>query len=359
MLFINKLKKFKKIYLIIITSILFLNTFLISEIYAVSFKVSEIEISEDFDLNFNKKKVFDMAFKAAFEQLTLMTTISSYKKKLNRTNIEDIKSLINSFNISDEKFINDKYYAKFNVNFDKRKTLKFFANNNIFPSIPKKIDVLFIPVLVNSKSEKLTMFNENPIFINWSKNLKASDLISYILPNEDIEDRIFLEANLKNIENYNFEEIIKKYAIENFIINIIYHEQNSLKVLSKIKLNNNYKIVNGDYKNIDLKDEDSRKKFISKLKNIYEDNWKELNIINTSIKLPVTVSLPSNDINKIKLFENLVNNLDLVSDFYILSFNNKNIYYKIIYNGTPKKLLTSILESGFEIENDNKNWNIK
>ena len=76
MLFINKLKKFKKIYLIIITSILFLNTFLISEIHAVSFKISEIEISEDFDLNFNKKKVFDKAFKAAFEQLTLMTTIS-------------------------------------------------------------------------------------------------------------------------------------------------------------------------------------------------------------------------------------------------------------------------------------------
>ena len=57
MLFINKLKKFKKIYLIIITSVLFLNTFLILEIQAVSFKISEIEISEDFDLNFNKKKV--------------------------------------------------------------------------------------------------------------------------------------------------------------------------------------------------------------------------------------------------------------------------------------------------------------
>ena len=91
MLFINKLKKFKKIYLIIITSVLFLNTFLILEIHAVSFKISEIEISEDFDLNFNKKKVFDKAFKTAFEQLTLMTTTSSYKKRLNQTNIENIK----------------------------------------------------------------------------------------------------------------------------------------------------------------------------------------------------------------------------------------------------------------------------
>ena len=359
MAFINKLKKFKKIYLIIITSVLFLNTFLILEIQAVSFKITDIEISEDFDLNFNKRNVFDKAFKLAFEQLTLMTTISTYKKKLNKTNIDNIKSLINSFNISDEKFINNKYYAKFNVNFDKRKTLKFFENNNIFPSIPKKIDVLFIPVLITSKNEKLIMFNENPIFINWNKNLKDSDLINYITPNEDIEDRIFLEGNLKKIEDYNFEEIIKKYAIEDFIINIIYQKGNNLKVLSKIKLDNNYKVVNSNYQNIDLENEESRKNFIYKLKDIYEDDWKEQNIINTSIKLPITISLPSDDIDKVKLFESLMNNIDLVSNFYILFFNNKKTYYKIIYNATPKKLLRTIKNSGLEVERDNKNWNIK
>ena len=359
MLFINKLKKFKKIYLIIITSVLFLNTFLILELQAVSFKITEIEISEDFDLNFNKRNVFDKAFKVAFEQLTLMTTISTYKKKLNKTNIDNIKSLINSFNISDEKFINNKYYAKFNVNFDKRKTLKFFENNNIFPSLPKKIDILFIPILINSKNEQLIMFNENPVFISWNKNRKASDLINYILPNEDIEDRIFLEENLKTIEDYNFKEIIKKYAIENFIINIIYQEKNNLKVLSKIKLDNNYKIVNNNYKSINLRNDKQVSNFIYKLKDIYEDNWKELNIINTSIKLPVIISVPSNDIDKIKSFENLINNLDLVSNFYILSFNNKKIHYKVIYNGVPKKLLTIITNSGLQVENDNKNWNIK
>ena len=357
--FINKLKKFNKIYLIIITSVLFLNTFLISEIHAVSFKISEIEISEDFDLNFNKRKVFDKAFKAAFEQLTLMTTVSSYKKRLNQTNIVSIKSLIDSFNISDEKFINNKYFAKFNVSFDKKKTLKFFENNNIFPSIPKKIDILFIPVLINSKNEKLIMFNENPIFINWSQNLKNSDLINYILPNEDIEDRIFLERNLKSIEDYDFKEIIKKYAIENFIINIIYQEGKTLKVLSKIKLESNYKIINNNYQNIDMDDNESRKNFIYKLKDIYEDNWKELNVINTSIKLPVTISLPSSNKDKIKIFENLINKVDLISNFYILSFNSKKTYYKIIYNGTPKKLLSLIENSGFEVENENENWNIK
>ena len=154
MLFINKLKKFKKIYFIIITYVLFLNTFLISEIQAVSFKISEIEITEVFNLNFNKRKVFDKAFKAAFDQLILMTAKSSYKKRLNQTNIENIKSLIDSFNISDEKFINNKYYAKFNVNFDKRKTLKFFENNDI-------VSPIWAPTSITVRARSLSRYLKN------------------------------------------------------------------------------------------------------------------------------------------------------------------------------------------------------
>ena len=40
-----------------------------------------------------------------------------------------IKNLIDSFTVSDEKFIDNKYYAKFNVNFNKKSTLKFFQQS--------------------------------------------------------------------------------------------------------------------------------------------------------------------------------------------------------------------------------------
>ena len=63
--------------------------------------------------------------------------------------------------------------------------------------------------------------------------------------------------------------------------------------------------------------------------------------------------------NGIKIDSGLINNLDLVSNFYILSFNSEKVYYKIIYNGAPQKLLTTIESSGLDVENDNKNWNIK
>ena len=85
MTFTNKFKDLKKFYTIFIIIILFFNTALICNLHANSFKISEIEVSQDFNLDFNKKKVFDEAFKAAYFQL-ISTIITSKDKKKNRKN---------------------------------------------------------------------------------------------------------------------------------------------------------------------------------------------------------------------------------------------------------------------------------
>ena len=59
MTFTNKFKDLKKFYTIFITIILFFNTPMICSLHANAFKISEIEVSQDFNLDFNKKKVFD------------------------------------------------------------------------------------------------------------------------------------------------------------------------------------------------------------------------------------------------------------------------------------------------------------
>ena len=128
MLLINKLLYFKRIFIIIITSVLLLNTILILKSHSVSYKISEIEVSEEFGLEFNKEKVFDKAFLLAFKDLISMTVTSSDQLKLKNIDIFTIKSLIDSFNVKNEKFINEIYYAEFNVYFNKKNTLKFFEN---------------------------------------------------------------------------------------------------------------------------------------------------------------------------------------------------------------------------------------
>ena len=80
MIFTNKFKDIKKFYTIIIVFIVFFNAILISKLHANSLKINGIEVKEDFNLNFNKKKVFDKAFKAAYAQL-ISTVITSIDKK--------------------------------------------------------------------------------------------------------------------------------------------------------------------------------------------------------------------------------------------------------------------------------------
>ena len=359
MTFKCKFKNIKKFYKIFIVFVIFFNTILISKLNANSFKINEIEVSEDFNLDFNKEKVFDKAFELAFFQLISTVVVSKDIEIIEKTSLSTIKSLIDSFNVSDEKFIKNKYYAKFNVNFNKKNTYNYFESKNIFPSIPKKLNLLFLPVLINSKENELVYFRENPIYKNWHSYKESYHLLNYILPTEDIEDMKIFNNNIELIEEYNFEKIVRKYDLENYIILIIYQNQKEINVLSKLQLNNNYKIFSISYKDIDIRDEKSILKLISDLKNLYEDEWKKLNLINTSIQLPLTLSLPSKNYDKIKLFEKTLDDLDLVSSFMVLSFNNENIFYKVIYNGPPDKFFNEIKASGLNLEKNNQTWKIQ
>ena len=70
---------------------------------------------EPFELNFNKEKVIEKGFIEAFHELTSMITTSGDKKKIVDTEIMIIKGLIDSFTMSNERFINNKYYVNFDV----------------------------------------------------------------------------------------------------------------------------------------------------------------------------------------------------------------------------------------------------
>ena len=351
--------KFKKILKFLILFFIHINFFLISTLYANSFNINEIEVSEDFNLDFNKKKVFDKAFESAFFQLISTVLISDDIKKIKKTNLTTIKSLIDSFNVSDERFLDNKYYAKFNVNFNKKNSYSYFESKNIFPSIPKKIDLLLLPILINVEKNEIIYFSDNPIYHNWKNKKKKYHLLNYILPSEDIDERKIFDNNLDLIEEYNFEEVVKKYDLTDYIILIIYQNKNQINVLSKLQLYNSYKIFNINYQDVDLKDINNVNKLIYNLKKFYEDEWKKLNIINTSIQLPLTISLPSKNYKKIKLFEKSLTSLDLVSNFTVMSFDSENIFYKVVYNGLPDKFFEEIKFLGLNIKRKNKIWEIQ
>ena len=121
----------KKTYIFFFITVLFLN-FTTLDTKGSTFKVNDIEISEPFELKFNKYTVIDKAFVEAFNQLSKMIVLSDQAKKLKNTKIFEIKNLIDSFNIKNEKFIQNSYSANFEVNFNKQNTLLFFEKKIYF-----------------------------------------------------------------------------------------------------------------------------------------------------------------------------------------------------------------------------------
>ena len=180
-----------------------------------------------------------------------------------------------------------------------------------------------------------------------------------MLPSEDLEDLNKLQEMSNSIESYDFTNLIKKYDLNNYIISIIYKNKDEIKILSKINLNNSLKINNRKYSKINLNNKKDVNRILKNIKNIYEDEWKKNNEINTSIKLPLTISIESKNYIKIIDLEETLSNIDLISSFYILNFNNKLIQYRVIYNGSPKTFLNDMNNRNFDLLMKNNVWVVK
>ena len=358
MIFLNKKIK-NHLYIFFIILFILLSKFSTNHSNANTYKVENIEVEKPYDLNFNKNEVIEKAFSVAFKNLIYKITLSRDKDNLRTIEIDKIKKIIDSFSIVDENFVNNKYSAKFEVTFEKKGVLKFLESKNIFSSIPIEKKVFILPILIDLEKNQTFSLSENYFYQNWNKNKQMYHLLEYIAPNEDLEDIKLIQKRLDSIEDYEFKEIAAKYNLKDFIMTIFFKDKDKINVLSKVFLNNKLSILNNSFEKTDLLDSKINDQIITDLKTIYEDEWKKLNLINTSIKLSVTLSINSKNVNLIKKFEEKLSSLDLVSNYMIDNFSSNSTVYKIIYNSTPDKFLLEFNESGFKIDTSQKIWTIK
>ena len=308
----------KKLYIFFL--FLSLNIFFFSTVKckAKAFDIDNINISQPFEINFNKNEVIDEGFEEAYQSLIKLILNSEDQKRIKKIGLNEIKGMIESFSIKEEKFVNEIYYVNLGVSFNRKKVFSFLERNNIFPSIPLKKKILFIPVIIDEEKKQLLIFSNNKIFTEWNNDFKDSHLIEYILPTEDLDDLNLIRDKFEMIEEYDFKEVISKYNLEDSIITLIFKGKNGARVLSKMNIQNNIKIKNQSFSNLDINDEFQSKEMINQLKIIYEDYWKDYNQINTSIKLPLNIKVKNNDNLKISNFEKKMIDIELIYDFYIM-----------------------------------------
>ena len=353
----------KKIFISLYIFFLFLNfNFIEFSTYKASaktFVVSKIQVEEKYNLSFNKLKVIERGFKEAFKDLSQMILKEKDQYIITDTSIEDIKKLVENFSILDEKFIDKKYKSIMEVEFNRKKLINFFNSKNITLSLPKKIDVFFLPILVDLENNSFNYLNDNDFIKNWEKINKNYFQINYILPNEDVEDYVTIKNNLKNIEKFSFKKILEKYNSKHYIIQIVFKEKNNVKIYSKINFDDKFYLLNKSFSNKNIKDQANLNSMILFMKNKYEDKWKSINKMNPSSSVPIRLLVDSMNIKKTLKLEKALDNLDFVNNYKIEKFDSNEIVYKIYYTSNPKRFLKDILSYDINIDTTSASWKIK
>ena len=349
----------KVLYIFFLILALNLSFFSTNKVNAKAFLIDEIEISEKLENNFNKDILISKGFKKAFKELMEKLLQSKDLAKIKNVSINEIKSMIETFSIKEEQFIKKTYKLNLGVSFNKKKIFNYLYSKNIFPAQIIEEKFLFIPIIIDQSNVDPLVFSNNPIHKNWKYENKKSYLIEYILPTEDLEDLKLIKDNYLELENYNFEEIIKKYYLENSIIALFFKDDNQIKVLSKINISEKKVIKSNSFKNIDFHKDENLKELIDRLKIIYEDFWKENNLINTSIKLPLIIQVNNKDFNLSINFEKTLDKIDLINNYSINKFDNNFIFYEVIFNGTPTNFINIMNDYNYNFDTRKKTWILK
>ena len=355
------MKKIIKIFLYNFFIIFFIHLFIFStnNVEANTYKIKNIEISDEYNANFNKEDIINKAFQSAFKILISKITISKDYELIEKQNLKLIKSFVDSFSVVNEKFENNKYHGEFQINFNKKKILYFLRNKNIFHSRLSEKEVLLIPIFVNMDDNNLFLFNENPFYKNWNNQKENHFLLKYILHNEDLDDYKLIKEKVNFIETYDFKEIISKYELnDNFIIFIILKDKYTYKTFSKFNINSVPSNFKKEFEIFSFDNDEKVRKLINSMKIRYDDEWKKINLVNTSIKLNVQLEVNSKDIFLIKKIENILSEIELVEKYNISYFNNEITRFSILSNSTPDKLIQEFKKLNIKVSTENNLWTL-
>tara|TARA_Y100001970_G_scaffold283327_1_gene398158 strand:+ start:1841 stop:2914 length:1074 start_codon:yes stop_codon:yes gene_type:complete len=355
------MKKIIRIFLYNFFIFLFIYLFIFStkNVLANTYKIENIEISDEYNTNFDKDEIIEKAFESAFKILIRKIVESKNYDLVNTQNLKLIKSFVESFSVVDEKFENNKYYGVFEINFNKSKILSYLRNKNVFHSRMIEKKVLFVPVFINLDKESLLLFGDNPFYKNWNLENDNQFLLNYILQNEDLEDYKLIQERINFIENYDFEEIISKYELnQNFIILIIFRDEKNFKTFSKININSIKLNFKEEFELFEFEDEDKLKKLINFMKIRYDDEWKKINLINSSIKLNIQLNIDSRNIILIEKIENILKEIELIEKYKIGFFDSEITSYFILSNSTPDKLKNEFDKYNIKISVEDNIWKL-
>ena len=320
------------------------------------FIINNVEVEGEIDLNFSREKYINKAFLDSFQILASKILLAKDLNKISNIKLKKIKNLINSFQVLEERYQNDKYRAVFKIFYNDIKVKKLLGQENISFSQPKNISAVFFPILV--LNDEIQDFNENFFYTQWTTVKIKNELINFILPLEDLDDISRIQEMKNKIEELNVDDLVNKYNIKNYVFTLIDHQNERLNVYLKTNFNNN-KVSKNLFYELDNIENQSKLNFILKdLKIQITDIWKEANVINLSIPLSIKVKFQHLNLKKLDKLESTFYKISVIENYSLEELNINNSFFKIYYYGNPKKLQTELLRFGYRLINDQGYWEI-
>ena len=95
------------------------------------FTISNVQVEGRVDLNFSREKYLNKAFLNSFEILMTKILLTKDLKKISNIKLDQIKKLINSFQILEESYSKDIYKINTKILYNDVKVKKFLGRKNI------------------------------------------------------------------------------------------------------------------------------------------------------------------------------------------------------------------------------------
>ena len=320
------------------------------------FTVNNIKVEGPINLNFNRDKYINKAFRKSFYTLMKKILITKDLEKVNNIQLKQVKNLILSFQILEESYRRDEYKATIKVFYDDYKVKNFLEEKNISFSQPENISALFFPILfINDESISLS---KNFFYRNWEEIKIQNELINYILPIEDLENISKVAIMKDKIEEASIEELVNKYDIENYVFVLMNYKKEKINMYIKTNFNKSKTSKNFIYNLKNINDELLLTDILKNLKLKITDLWKEENLVNLSMPLVVNLKYKHKNLQDLEKLKGVFYKIRIIDKSILEEFNINNSFFKIYYYGNPKKLKLELSKLGYELNGDQGSWEI-
>ena len=351
------INKFREYIFIILTATILL---FISSLKSFSeeniFVIDNVEVNGTIDLNFSRDKYVNQAFLKSFDMLTSRILLSRDLNKISNIKLKKIKNLIRNFQIIQESYKSDEYNVIFKIFYNDFKVKKLLVQKNISFSQPKNVSAVFFPVLIID--DEIKNFEENYFYNQWLNIKIENETINFVLPLEYFDDVYKIKEMKNRIEDINFNSLVNKYDLKNYVFAIMDYSNHQLKAHIKTSFNENKMTKNILYEIKNIHDE-SELSFISRdLKMQITELWKEANIVNLLMPLSITIQFQYDNLISLDKLKNNLRKISIVDNYFLEEFDINHSYFKIYYYGNPKKLATALLKFGYQLRNEQGHWKL-